>query len=236
MRLKLGIPSKGRLQDETIAWFGARGVTIARSGAGREYAGRVEGAPELSLVLLAAAEIPGELAAGRLDLGVTGQDLVREEIPSWAERLEELAEMGFGFADLVVAAPAFWIDVRDMSDLDAVAAAFPARHGRRLRVATKYRRLAREFFRRHGVADYALVDSAGATEASVKNLAAEAIVDITSTGETLRDNHLRVLDDGVILRSQATLYSSRVARDTPERRALRAALSARLGLAAPASA
>ncbi|MBP7000223.1 ATP phosphoribosyltransferase [Amaricoccus sp.] len=235
-RLRLGIPSKGRLQEETIAWFGARGVTIARTGAGREYAGRVEGAPELALVLLAAAEIPGELAAGRLDLGVTGQDLVREEIPGWAERMEELAGMGFGFADLVVAVPAFWIDVRDMSDLDAAAAAFRARHGRRLRVATKYRRLAREFFRRHGVADYALVDSAGATEGSVKNLTAEAIVDITSTGETLRDNHLRVLDDGLILRSQATLFASRAGRDTPERRALRIALAARLGLAAPAGA
>jgi ATP phosphoribosyltransferase len=236
MRLRLGIPSKGRLQEDTIAWFGARGVTILRSGAGREYAGRVEGAPELSLVLLAAAEIPGELAAGRLDLGVTGQDLMREEIPGWAERVEEAAAMGFGFADVVAAVPAFWIDVRDMADLDAAAAAFRARHGFRLRVATKYRRLAREFFRRHGVADYALVESAGATEGTVKNLTAEAIVDITTTGATLRDNHLRVLDDGVILQSQATLFASRVARDTPERRALRATLAARLGLQAPAGA
>ena len=234
MTLKLGVPSKGRLQEETIAWFAARGVTLMRTGAGREYAGRVEGLRGLSLILLAAAEIPGELAAGRLDLGVTGQDLVREEVPAWAERLEEAAPMGFGFADLVVAVPAFWVDVREMSDLDAAAAAFRARHRRRLRVATKYRRLAGEFFRRHGVADYALVDSAGATEGSVKNLAAEAIVDITTTGATLRDNHLRILDDGLILRSQATLYASRVGRETPERREALAALMARLGVGVPA--
>ena len=145
-------------------------------------------------MLLSAAEIPRELAAGRLHLGVTGQDLVREEIPRWAERLAELAPMGFGFADLVVAVPAFWIDVDDMSDLDAAAAEFRARHGHRLRVATKYHHLVREFFQAHGVADYQLVDSQGATEGAVKNLTAEAVADITTTGSTLRDNHLRVLD------------------------------------------
>jgi ATP phosphoribosyltransferase len=234
--LRLGMPSKGRLQDETVAWFAARGVTLARTGGGREYAGRVEDVPGVALVLVAAAEIPRELADGRLHLGVTGQDLVREEVPGWDARLEEVAPMGFGFADLVVAVPAFWADVRDMSDLDAVAAAFRARHGHRLRVATKYRRLAREFFRAHGVADYALVDSAGATEGAVKNLAAEAIADIATTGATLRDNHLRPLDDGLILRSQATLFAARAAPWTAAARAARAALEARLGLPAPAGA
>lgn len=229
MRLKLGIPSKGRLQEATIAWFGDRGVTLARVGAEREYAGRIEGAPGVELALLSAAEIPRELAAGRLHLGVTGQDLVREEIPAWATRLEEIAPMGFGHADLIVAVPDFWIDVRDMSDLDAVAADFRARRGMRLRVATKYHRLAREWFRRHGVADYQLVDSQGATEGSVKNLTAEAIVDITSSGATLRDNHLRLLEDGPILASQATLFASRVAPWPAECVAARAGLLSRLG-------
>ena len=205
-------------------------MTLARSGAGREYAGRIEGAPGVELVLLSAAEIPRELAAGRLHLGVTGQDLVREEIAGWADRLEELAPMGFGFADLVVAVPAFWVDVRDMADLDAAAAAFRARHGRRLRVATKYHRLAREFFQAHGVADYQLVDSAGATEGAVRNLTAEAVADITTTGATLRDNHLRVLDDGLILRSEATLFASRAAPWPAASAAARTALEARLGL------
>jgi ATP phosphoribosyltransferase len=228
--LALGVPSKGRLQDETIAWFAARGVTLARAGAGREYAGRVEGAPGVALALLSAAEIPRALAAGRLHLGVTGQDLVREEIPDWPDRLEEFAPMGFGCADLVVAVPAFWIDVRSMSDLDGAAADFRARHGRRLRIATKYRRLAREHLRAHGVADYALVDSAGATEGAVKNLAAEAIADITTTGATLRDNHLRPLDDGLILRSEATLFASRAAAWTDAERRHLDGLLARLGI------
>jgi ATP phosphoribosyltransferase len=228
--LRLGVPSKGRLQDETIAWFGARGVTVARAGGGREYRGTVRGVEGVELVLLSAAEIPRELAAGRLHLGVTGQDLVREEIPRWGERVAELAPMGFGIADLAVAVPAFWVDVVSMADLDAAAAEFRARHGHRLRVATKYQHLVREFFRRHGVADYALVDSQGATEATVKNLTAEAVADITTTGSTLRDNHLRVLDDGVILRSQATLFLSRGAVWPGASEAALARLRARLGL------
>ena len=149
---------------------------------------------------------------------------MREQIPRWEERLAELAPMGFGFADLVVAVPAFWIDVVEMGDLDAAAAQFRARHGHRLRVATKYHHLVRAFFQRHGVANYLLVDSQGATEGAVKNGTAEAVADITTTGATLRDNHLRVLDDGLILRSQATLY---LARDA-ERDAAASATLARL--------
>ena len=142
--------------------------------------------------------------------------------------------MGFGLADLVVAVPAFWIDVADMSDLDAAAGEFRARHGHRLRVATKYHHLVREFFQGHGVADYQLVDSQGATEGAVKNLTAEVVADITTTGSTLRDNHLRVLDDGLILESQATLFVARDARWTEQNRAALAGLSARLGLPPPA--
>jgi ATP phosphoribosyltransferase len=232
--LRLGVPSKGRLQQETIAWFAARGVAIARAGQGREYRGTVEGVEGVELVLMSAAEIPGALAGGRLELGVTGQDLVREEIARWEERVVELAPMGFGFADLVVAVPAFWVDVTEMGDLDAAAAQFRARHGHRLRVATKYRHLVRGFFQRHGVANYLLVDSQGATEGAVKNLAAEAIADITTTGATLRDNHLRVLEDGLILKSQATLFLARDAGRDAAARATLGALRERLGIAAVA--
>lgn len=233
MAVRLGVPSKGRLQEETISWFARRGVTLARTGAGREYAGVVEGAPGIELALLSAGEIPGELAAGRLHLGVTGQDVVREQVPDWTARLAEVAPMGFGFADLVVAVPAAWIDVVDMGDLDAAAADFRARHGFRLRVATKYHRLARAFFQSHGVADYQLVDSQGATEGTVRNLTAEAVADITSTGSTLRDNHLRPIDDGLILRSQATLFLGRRAGWREPDRAEAARLLARLGVTAP---
>jgi ATP phosphoribosyltransferase len=231
--LRLGLPSKGRLQDDSVAWFAARGVAVAMAGAGREYRAAAHGVDGIEPVLVAAAEIPRELAAGRLHLGVTGQDLVREQVPGWQGTLVELAPMAFGFADLVVAVPAAWVDVADMSDLDGAAAEFRRRHGHRLRVATKYHHLVREFFRAHGVADYLLVDSQGATEAAVKNLTAEAVADISSTGATLRDNHLKVLADGVILRSQATLYLSRAAAwADPARRGLDA-LCRQIGVDTP---
>ena len=211
MSIKLGIPSKGRLMEKTFDWFGARGITMSRTGSDREYAGAVEGVEGVQLVLLSAGEIPRELAAGRIHLGVTGQDLIREKLANWPGRVEELAELGFGHADLVIGVPSAWVDVDTLDDLDAASAAFRKAHGFRLRIATKYHRLIRDYLRDHGVADYQLVDSQGATEGTVKNLTAEAIADITSTGETLRANHLKILSDGLILRSQATLWRSRTA-------------------------
>ena len=209
--LKLGLPSKGRLQELTIDWFAERGITIERTGSGREYAGRVVGFDDIELVHLSAGEIPKELAAGRIHLGVTGQDLVHEKIPGWQEKVTELTEMGFGHADLILAVPDNWLDVENIDDFDAVAAAFRAKHGYRLRIATKYHNLVREFLRGHGVADYQLVDSQGATEGTVKNLTAEAVADITSSGDTLVANHLKILPDGLILKSQATLFKSEIA-------------------------
>jgi len=204
--LKLGVPSKGRLMEKTFDWFGARGVTLRKSGSDREYAGAVDGIDGVELVLLSAGEIPRELAVGNIQLGVTGSDLVREKLANWSARVATLAPMGFGGADLIIAVPQAWIDVSTLDDLDAAAAAFRRTHGFRMRIATKYHRLVREFLREQGVADYQLVDSQGATEGTVKNETAEAIADITSTGETLRANGLKILDDGLIHASQATLF------------------------------
>ena len=229
MTLKLGVPSKGRLMDKTFDWFAKRGITLSRTGSDREYAGAVEGIENMTLVLLSASEIPRELAAGRIHLGVTGTDLVQEKLPLWEQQIEPLEEMGFGQADLVLAVPQAWIDVDLTDDLDAAAAAFRAAHGFRLRIATKYHRLVREFLRDAGVADYAIVDSQGATEGTVANETAEAVADITSSGETLRANHLKILSDGLILASQATLWRSRTAGlDDADRAALRT-LTDRLG-------
>ncbi|MBV7407544.1 ATP phosphoribosyltransferase [Maritimibacter sp. DP1N21-5] len=230
MSVKLGVPSKGRLMEKTFDWFAQRGVTLTRTGSDREYAGAVEGIDGVELVLLSAGEIPRELAAGRIHLGVTGSDLVREKLGLWEEQVGELAPMGFGHADLIIAVPKAWVDVTTLDDLDAVAAAFRRHHGFRLRIATKYHRLIRDYLRDNGVADYQLVDSQGATEGTVKNETAEAIADITSTGETLRANHLKILSGGPVHRSQATLFKSRRAPWTKEDRATLSALLTRLGL------
>jgi ATP phosphoribosyltransferase len=216
--LKLGVPSKGRLMEKTFDWFGARGVTLRKSGSDREYAGAVDGIDGVELVLLSAGEIPRELAAGTIHLGVTGSDLVREKLANWSGRVTDLAPMGFGGADLIIAVPQAWVDVTTLDDLDAAAAAFRRTHGFRMRIATKYHRLVRDFMREQGVADYQLIDSQGATEGTVKNETAEAIADITSTGETLRANGLKILDGGLIHASQATLFRGRRRDWTNEQR------------------
>ncbi len=207
--LKLAVPSKGRLQGDTLDWFAKRGLSMRPVG-GREYSGVVEGIDGVELLFMSANEISYELDAGRIHLGVTGMDLVQENLPRWLQRknLPLIAKMGFGRADVVLAVPSVWIDVSCVEDLDAVAAQFRKDHKMPLRIATKYHNLARSFLRKAGISDYQLVDSIGATEASVKYLKAEAIVDITSTGETLRANHLKLLDDGLILKSEACLYAT----------------------------
>lgn len=230
MTIKLGVPSKGRLMEKTFDWFGSRGVSLRRTGNEREYAGAVEGVDGVELVLLSAGEIPRELAAGRIHLGVTGSDLVRDKLGDWESQVGELATLGFGHADLILAVPRAWVDVETLDDLDAAASDFRAEHGFRLRIATKYHHLVREYLKEMGVADYQLVDSQGATEGTVKNETAEAIADITSSGETMRANHLKVLNDAVIHKSQATLFKSRNADWGHDERALFAALSKTLGI------
>ena len=153
-----------------------------------------------------------------MHLGITGEDLIRETLPMSTARSNSLAPLGFGRADVVVAVPDCWIDVACMADLEDVAAQFARAHGRRLRVATKYMNLTRRFFAEHGVAGYRIVESAGATEGTPAPGTAELIVDITTTGTTLSANHLKVLDDGVILKSQSHLFAARAAQWTPKLR------------------
>lgn len=209
--IRLGVPSKGRLMEQSFDWFADRGIRLSRTGSDREYAGRVEGAEDVALVLLSAGEIPRELVAGRIELGVTGTDLVREKLAGWASDLVEVAPMGFGHADLILAVPECWRDCDTLDDLASIARDFRAAHGFRLRIATKYHRLVHAWLAAQEVADYQLVDSQGATEGTVANQTAEAIADITSSGATLRANNLKILSEEPILKSQATLFANRAA-------------------------
>jgi ATP phosphoribosyltransferase len=204
----IAVPSKGRLQENTEAFFARAGLALVKPGGARDYRGTIAGLANVEVAYLSASEIASNLARGAVHLGVTGEDLVRESIAD-AESVALIEGLGFGFANVVVAVPQAWIDVRSMADLDDVATAFRARHNRRMRVATKYINLTRNFFARHGVVDYRIVESAGATEGAPVSGTAELIVDITTTGATLAANGLKVLDDGVILRSQANLVASR---------------------------
>lgn len=214
MSVTLALPSKGRLKEQTLAVLQRAGYNVILPDDSRNYRARVEGVPDLDILFLSASEIARELGYGSVDLGVTGEDLVRETLARSEERVAIEAELGFGHADVVVAVPEVWRDVTSMADLDDVAADFRQRHGRRLRIATKYWRLTQQFFsQKHGIQVYRIVESLGATEGAPAAGSADMIVDITSTGSTLRANRLKVLEDGVILRSQACLVSARRSRD-----------------------
>lgn len=209
--LIIAIPSKGRLQENTESFFSRAGLSVQRPGGDRNYRGRIKGLDDVEIAFLSASEISREIAAGTVHMGVTGLDLVHETIARPNEQTHLISALGFGPADVVVAVPKAWIDVATMADLSDVASDFRGRHGRRLRVATKYVNLTRSFFAEHGIVDYRIVESAGATEGAPAAGSAELIVDITTTGSTLAANDLKILDDGVILRSQAHLVASMTA-------------------------
>jgi ATP phosphoribosyltransferase len=200
MSITLALPSKGRLKEQALKHMADAGLPAEMPEDARRYRAALAGRPEVELVFLSASEIASELAQGNIDLGVIA------------------ARLGFGRADVVVAVPDMWLDVDTMADLDDVAADFRQRHGRRLRIATKYWRLTQQFFSGlHGIQVYRIVESLGATEGAPAAGSADVIVDITTTGSTLRANHLKVLEDGVILRSEACLAASKKERGADDR-------------------
>ncbi|MDH4441366.1 MAG: ATP phosphoribosyltransferase [Rhizobium sp.] len=210
MTITIGLPSKGRMKDDTSAIFEKAGMKIVAIGNDRSYRGRVDGFDDVEIAYLSASEISREIGNGTVDFGVTGEDLIREGLAEADARAEIAARLGFGHADVVVAVPEIWYDVDTMADLGDVAADFRTRHGRRLAIATKYWRLTQQHFSgSHGIQLYRIVESLGATEGAPAAGQADIIVDITSTGSTLKANHLKVLSDGVILRSEACLVRAR---------------------------
>jgi len=227
-KLTIAVPSKGRLKDQVAELFDRVGLALRKSGNERGYRGALAGLDGVEVIYVSAAEIVHQLKSGRVHLGVTGEDLIRETLADVDGTVEFLTPLGLGRADVVVAVPDCWIDVDRMSDLEDVAAQFARQHGRRLRVATKYMSLTRRFFAAHGVTGYRIVESAGATEATPAAGTSELIVDITTTGTTLRANHLKVLEDGLILKSQAQLFASRGAKWSKPVAKLRDAIVTRL--------
>jgi len=219
MTITIALPSKGRMKEDSAAIFERAGLPIVAVGNERSYRGRVEGWDDIEIAFLSASEISREIGNGSVDFGVTGEDLVREGLAEADRRMDIAARLGFGHADVVVAVPEIWLDVDSMADLGDVAADFRARHGRRLAIATKYWRLTQQFFSgSHGIQLYRIVESLGATEGAPASGSADIIVDITSTGSTLKANHLKVLPDGVILKSEACLVRARKPAHEGDRR------------------
>ncbi len=231
-RLTFAVPSKGRLMEQTADFLAESGLKLKKVGHDRGYRGEIEGLDGIDVAFISASEIVSALNSGRAHIGVTGEDLIRENIVDADTRVTLLKPLGFARADVVVAVPSCWIDVNAVADLEAAAVAFRREHGRPFRVATKYLNLARRFLSGKGIADYRIVESLGATEGTPAAGTADLIVDITTTGATLAANGLRVLDDGVILRSQANLVASKMAQWDADTKKARDDLFARLGLSA----
>jgi len=229
-KLIFGVPSKGRLMEATTKVLADAGLEVRKTGNERGYRGEIVDVGTVEIAFISASEIANALRIGQVHLGVTGEDLVREEIADAEQRVKFLKPLGFGHADVVVAVPACWIDVRGMEDLDEVAIAFRRENQRRMRVATKYVNLTRRHFTYYGISDYRIVESLGATEGTPAAGTAELIVDITSTGATLRANGLKQIEAGTILRSEANLIESRMAAWTPELRAIQNDILGRLGI------
>lgn len=222
--LTIAIPSKGRLMEAANAMFENAGFKIERLGTERGYRGKLIGLDNIEIAFLSASEIASNLKDGRVDAGITGEDLLREAMPN----PEIVLRLGFGAATVVVAVPDCWLDVAVMADLDDVGEQFYKTHGRRLRVATKYINLTRRFFAEKGVTGYRIVESLGATEGAPAAGTAELIVDITTSGATLKANALKVLDDGLILESTAVLAIAQKAGIDPRINQLAGVITSRI--------
>jgi len=204
--ITIGLPSKGRLKDNAIAFFKNKGLKILQSNKERNYFATIENKPNIKIIYLHAKEIIQRLGDGTLDIGISGLDLLNESEKNLQDKIKIKQKLNFGGANLVVAVPNDWIDVQTVADLEEVAFDIRSKRNTRLRVATKYPNLTNDFLISKGVTQYKLISSLGATETYPFIGSSEIITDISSTGKTLVDNNLRVLKDGIILKSTACLF------------------------------
>ena len=206
--INIGLPSKGRLKEDTLKVFKKRKLNIISKDRG--LFGYIKKTPNIKIIYLHARECIEQLSLGNIDLGFSGLDLLKESETNIQKNISIVNKLNYGKANLVLAIPDLWIDVQTLLDLDEVAYEFKRKKKRFLRVASKYPNLTRTFLYSKGVTQFQLVQSLGSTEVSPFTGTAEIISDITSTGTTLKANNLRILKDGLILRSQAVLMQSKL--------------------------
>ena len=208
-KIKIGLPSKGRLKDESLAFLKSKRLEVVNSFGDRNYFFNIKNKNEIDGIFLHAKEIIERINDGTLDIGISGLDLLKELPDVYSKNVKIFKKLNFGFADLIVAIPKDWLDVQNMADLEEVSFEFREKYGRRMRVATKYSNLTESFFLSKGVSQFRVVPSLGATESYPFTGSSELITDITSTGSTLKANNLRIINDGIILKSSACVFISK---------------------------
>ena len=212
MKIKIGVPSKGRLRKDVLKVFKKNKYILISERGERDYFARIKNKSNVEIIYLHAREIIERLSDNSLDIGFSGYDLLKETSINIQKKISVFKKYDFGNAKLVVAIPNKWIDVQTIADLEEVAFEFKDSKKQHLRVATKYPNLTRDFLFSKGVTQFKLINSLGATETYPFTGSSEIITDITSTGETLMANDLRVLKDGIILESQACLLVSKTSK------------------------
>ena len=207
--ITIGLPSKGRLKESSINFFDKNNLKLTTNGGERNYFAEVKNFPNIKIIYLHAKEIIQRIGDDTLDIGISGLDLLNESATNLRQKIEIKKKLDFGLANVVIAVPGDWIDVQTLADLEEVSFDFRDKKNTRLRVATKYPNLTNTFLVSKGITQYKIVPSLGATETYPFIGSSEIITDITSTGKTLKDNNLRILKDGLILKSQACLFYSK---------------------------
>ena len=207
--ITIGLPSKGRLKENSISFLDKNNLKLTTNGGDRNYFAGVENFPNIKIIYLHAKEIIQRIGDGTLDIGISGLDLLNESAANLKQKIEIKKKLDFGLANVVIAVPDEWIDVQTLADLEEVSFDFRDKKNTRLRVATKYPNLTNTFLVSKGITQYKIVPSLGATETYPFIGSSEIITDITSSGKTLKDNNLRILKDGLILKSQACLFYSK---------------------------
>jgi ATP phosphoribosyltransferase len=215
--VRLALPGKGALEAVTQTFLAECGLKVSRSNP-RQYLARIKSMPDLEVVFQRAGDIPALVQSGDVALGITGYDILAEHRGYGDDKVVEdhhdddlmvlVRDLGYGTCRLVVAVPETWIDVSTCADLWHLSGYYRAHKGRGLRIATKYPTLTARFLRYHNITHCKIFSPHGALEAAPLTDTADLIVDLTETGTTLRENHLKLLDDGVVLRSQSCLIGN----------------------------
>jgi ATP phosphoribosyltransferase len=210
--IRLALPSKGRLEQESLEFLKACGLDVFKPNP-RQYQAGIPAIPGLTVLFQRPGDIVVGVRQGSLDFGISGTDVIEEKKGGGGDVIILHDSLGFGSCSLVLAVPEGWNDVRSASDLAQKAPGMP-KEGKPLRVATKYPVLTAQFLRDRKVEPFELISSEGTLEVAPAIGYADMISDLVSTGTTLRDNHLLPLTDGEIIRSQACLIANRTALKT----------------------
>ncbi len=214
MSITFALPSKGAIAEPTLSFLKECGLRVEKPN-DRQYTGNMPLLPEISVLFQRVKDVFYKVADGTAQIGITGYDVVQEY---YNENVIVVHNgLGYGHCQLTVAVPETWVDVNSMADLLDVAADFREYQQRNIRVATTYTALTRQYLHQQGIHHFTLVKAEGAIEAAPTIGYADIVVDLTQTGTTLRENHLKMLADGVIVESQACLIANRKAlKSNPE--------------------